>query len=187
MRSMRWSMGLDVRSARHRLGVVHALAQLRRCGDKETENKPKLYTASELAKIAILMTDGEFNFATCNGVPSQSWGSGTRINCDPSQSPFDRAEAICAAMKQEGITIYTVGLGIDTTQYSDDFLLKCASSSAHAFLADDTDQLRPPSRRSRSRSRNSGSQGKTVHDLTKLTLPRDQTRAGLETVRPLFD
>lgn len=110
--------------------------------DKEAENRPELYTAPELAKIAILMTDGEFNFATCTGVASQSWGSGTRINCDPAKSPFDRAEEICAAMKQQGITIYTVGLQLDTTQYSDDFLLKCASSSAHAFLADDVDQLK---------------------------------------------
>jgi Flp pilus assembly protein TadG len=110
--------------------------------DKEEENKPESYEASELAKIAILMTDGEFNYATCKGVSSDSWGSGTSINCDPSKSPFQQAEAICAAMKKQDITIYTVGLQLDTSQYSDDFLLKCATSPAHAFLAADNEELK---------------------------------------------
>ncbi|MFT3722272.1 MAG: pilus assembly protein [Hyphomonadaceae bacterium] len=110
--------------------------------DKEEENKPKSYTTSELAKIAILMTDGEFNLATCNGVSSATWGTGTRINCDPAKDPFQQAEAICTAMKAEDITIYTVGLQIDTSLYADEFLTKCATSPAHAFLANDNEELK---------------------------------------------
>jgi Flp pilus assembly protein TadG len=109
--------------------------------DKEAENQPKSYTAPELAKIAILMTDGEFNHATCNGVPSTSWGSGTKINCDPAKDPFEQAEEICTAMKAQDITIYTVGLEIDTSLYADDFLLACATSPAHVFLANDNTEL----------------------------------------------
>jgi Flp pilus assembly protein TadG len=107
--------------------------------DKEAENQPKSYTAPELAKIAILMTDGEFNFTTCNGVTSTTWDTS---QCSVAKDSFAQAEAICTAMKAQDITIYTVGLQIDTSQYSDDFLLKCATSSSHAFLANDNDELK---------------------------------------------
>lgn len=117
--------------------------------DKEAENKPLAYDAPETAKIAILMTDGEFNFATCNGVASSSWGSGTRINCDPqdpdtntASSPFESAQKICTAMKTQGIRIYTVGLELDTSLNGDDFLLACASSPTDAFLAANVDELK---------------------------------------------
>ncbi len=110
--------------------------------DKEAENKPLAYEAPELAKIAILMTDGEFNHATCKGVPSSTWGSGTRINCDPAADPFEQAEAICTAMKTQGITIYTVGLEIDTSLYADEFLSGCATTPKNAFLANDNEELK---------------------------------------------
>lgn len=117
--------------------------------DKENVNRPLAYGTPELTKVAVFMTDGEFNYASCRGAPSKTWGQGTRINCDPvdpatniASSPFDSAEQICAAMKAQGIIIYTVGLQLNTAGYSDDFLLKCASSPAHAFLASTTDQLK---------------------------------------------
>lgn len=114
--------------------------------DKEAENVPKSYTAPELAKVLVLMTDGEFNYATCSGVASTTINSGT---CTPDNAgdttskhvAFKQAEAMCAAMKAQDIIIYTVGLQLDTSLYSDDFLLKCATSSKHAFLADNNEQL----------------------------------------------
>ena len=109
--------------------------------DKEAVNQPLAYGTSELAKVAVLMTDGEFNHATCNGVPSNSWGSGTRINCNPADNPFDQAAAICTAMKAQGIVIYTVGLELNTALQGDDFLLACATSPEHAFLAADINEL----------------------------------------------
>jgi Flp pilus assembly protein TadG len=116
--------------------------------DKEDENKPKAYTASELAKIAILMTDGEFNFATCNGVSNSSISSSICVPDDAGDNTvgkhyaFKQAEKMCDAMKAQDITIYTVGLELDTSLYSDDFLLKCASSPAHAFLAANVTELK---------------------------------------------
>jgi hypothetical protein len=44
-------------------------------------------------------------------------------------------------MKDQDIIIYTVGLEINTAQYSDDFLLACATSPQHAFLANNTAEL----------------------------------------------
>ncbi len=116
--------------------------------DVEAENQPKSYTASELAKIAILMTDGEFNFATCNGVSNGTINSSICVPDDAGDNTvgkhyaFKQAEKICAAMKAQDITIYTVGLQIDTSLYSDDFLTKCATSPAHAFLANDNTELK---------------------------------------------
>jgi hypothetical protein len=109
--------------------------------DKEAVNQPKDYTTKELVKVAVLMTDGEFNYATCKGINSTSWGGGTSL-CNPADDPFVQAEAICQAMKDQKITIYTVGLGIDTSLYADDFLLKCASKPSYAFLAADTAELK---------------------------------------------
>ncbi len=106
--------------------------------DKETVNQPLAYTTSELAKVAILMTDGEFNASTCRGVPIGDLASTSGCN---TSTPFQQAEAICTAMKAQGIVIYTVGLQLNTALYSDDFLLACATSPQHAFLAADTDEL----------------------------------------------
>ena len=103
--------------------------------DKEAANQPKSYATKELVKVAVLMTDGEFNYSTCKGV-----ASGTL--CTSATDAFAQAEALCQAMKDQKITIYTVGLGIDTSLYADDFLIKCASKPSYAFLAADTTELK---------------------------------------------
>lgn len=110
--------------------------------DNEVENKPLSYDAPELAKVAILMTDGEFNTQTCNGVFSAGDCTADNPSEWPGPSPsFRQARKICEAMKAQGIIIYTVGLQIDTSQYSDDFLTACATNPQHAFLADNTAEL----------------------------------------------
>lgn len=105
--------------------------------DKETVNAPMAYGTPELAKVAILMTDGEFNFTTCEGRSTASAGCGA-------DSPFTQAQAICTAMKAPGsdIIIYTVGLELGTATATTDFLTNCATSPQHAFLAADTEELK---------------------------------------------
>jgi hypothetical protein len=102
--------------------------------DKETTNAPMAYDTPELAKVAILMTDGEFNFATCEGRSTSSAG------CSAA-SPFVQAQAICTAMKSENIIIYTVGLELGTATDTITFLTNCATTPQHAFLAADTTEL----------------------------------------------
>ena len=102
--------------------------------DMEAANQPKDYATKELVKVAVLMTDGEFNYSTCKGVASGTLCTAT--------DEFTQAEAICQAMKDQKITIYTVGLGIDTSLYADDFLIKCASKPSYAFLAADAAELK---------------------------------------------
>lgn len=110
--------------------------------DAEEENKPLAYDEPELAKVAILMTDGEFNTQTCNGI----FRAGDCSPDNPSDVPgpsasFRQARKICDAMKAQDIIIYTVGLQLNTAQYSDDFLLACATSPQHAFLAANNAEL----------------------------------------------
>ena len=107
--------------------------------DKEATNQPKAYTTKELVKVAVLMTDGEFNFSTCKGVTDGSVVSG--VTCSAATGEFTQAEAICQAMKDQKITIYTVGLQINTALYADDFLIKCATKPSYAFLAADEAEL----------------------------------------------
>lgn len=107
--------------------------------DKEVANQPLAYGTPELAKVAILMTDGEFNYSTCRGVARTELNSTAGCN---NATPFQQAQSICTAMKSQGIVIYTVGLELNTALEGDDFLLACATSPQHAFLAASTDQLK---------------------------------------------
>lgn len=64
--------------------------------------QPEAHDAKKVAKYAILMTDGEFNTAYA-GVAKK--GTPTR---QPALSR-DNAETLCAAMRKDGIEIFTVG------------------------------------------------------------------------------
>jgi hypothetical protein len=114
---------------------------------EEADNKPKPYGTKELVKVLVLMTDGEFNYTTCDGVTSSSISSSICVPDDAGDSStskhaaFKQAEAMCDAVKAKNIIIYTVGLELDTSLYSDEFLTECATSPAHAFLANSNTEL----------------------------------------------
>ena len=80
--------------------------------------KPRLY------KIAVLMTDGEYN--------KQYSGDGSTT----------QAREFCTAMKNQGIVIYTVGFEIGTSGSAYDTMQQCASSSDHFYNASNGDELR---------------------------------------------
>ncbi len=92
-------------------------------------NNAAAYGTPQVLKVAVIMTDGEFNRAYCNGVPSQDYGG--QINCDATNGdPFDQAEALCDAMKAAGITIYTVGFRLAADSEEEAIMEYCASGSA---------------------------------------------------------
>jgi hypothetical protein len=105
------------------------------------------YSAPETLKIVVLMSDGAFNTGYCNGVISadsnNGAGSGSeRINCNATNGqPFDQARALCTAMKNQDIIIYTVGFGLGSDANATDFMEDCATSSGHAYSADDGEEL----------------------------------------------
>jgi len=77
-----------------------------------------------LHKIAVLMTDGEYN-------RKYSGSSST-----------DQARAICQNMKDAGIEIYAVGFEINVGGEADTTMAQCATSTAHYYNAEDGNALR---------------------------------------------
>jgi Flp pilus assembly protein TadG len=103
---------------------------------------PAAYGTQELIKIAVIMTDGEFNTAYCNGVIAKNSGSGSGSNSDHSNcnatngSSASQALEQCAAMKAKGIIVFTIGFDLDT-QAAKDLMIECATSASYAYIASD--------------------------------------------------
>jgi Flp pilus assembly protein TadG len=102
----------------------------------------------KLKKIAVLMTDGEYNSAYCNGVISQdsTTGSGSaaeKIACNsPNGHAFDQAQSQCANMKAAGVEVFTVGFDIVDDQRARDLVNNCATDASHVYLASTGDALK---------------------------------------------
>ena len=103
---------------------------------------PAAYGAQELIKIAVIMTDGEFNTSYCNGIISKDSGSGSgnasdHINCNATNgSSASQALKQCQAMKAKGIVIFTVGFDLDTAA-ARDLMKACATNESYVYLASD--------------------------------------------------
>jgi Flp pilus assembly protein TadG len=102
---------------------------------------PASYTAPHIKKVLILMTDGEYNSSYCNGVISQDSTSGSgstsdHINCNaPNGNTYTQSLALCTAMKQQGVIVYTVGFQIGATETNALNLVNtCATDSAHVYM-----------------------------------------------------
>ena len=109
--------------------------------DDEGENKAAAYDAEDLIKVAVLMTDGEFNYESCYGINRSVLPSSfTSSNCD-TRDEFAQATEICDAMKAAGVTVYTVGLELNMSLNGDEFLINCASNPQYAHLAADVAEL----------------------------------------------
>ena len=93
--------------------------------------KPKAYGAANLKKIAVLMTDGEYN---CGAAAS---GSCSDTN---TTTISQRAVDLCTGMKNQNIEVYTIGFKLDV-QIAKDTLRNCATDANHAFLAEDAATL----------------------------------------------
>ncbi|RUU06558.1 hypothetical protein EOD23_13300 [Mesorhizobium sp. USDA-HM6] len=67
---------------------------------------PANFDQKKVAKIAILMTDGQFNTAFARGHGATGWQ-------DQGQTSRANAEAICENMKRDGIEIFTIGFDLN--------------------------------------------------------------------------
>jgi Flp pilus assembly protein TadG len=110
------------------------------------ENQPGPWDQSDLKKVVVLMTDGEFNTAHCNGVVSGNYGisnSSDRGDCNATNgSPFTQAENLCGGMRAQGVIVYTVGFEVTAGGGADNFLEACATDSDHYYLADNGEELK---------------------------------------------
>ena len=106
------------------------------------ENRPAAYGGDDLLKVVVLMTDGEFNTTYCKGVISKDATSGSgsasdKINCNATNgNAFDQAEALCDAMKAQGVVIYTVGFALSGNSAAENIMEECATDADHVFLPD---------------------------------------------------
>lgn len=98
---------------------------------------PGSYGDSNVRKIAILMTDGEYN--------TQYDASGilTSVNSTAPANGYsgNQARTLCSGMKESGIEVYTVGFALDNSN-AIETLETCATSDATSYLAEDGTQLR---------------------------------------------
>ncbi|MEZ5908592.1 MAG: TadE/TadG family type IV pilus assembly protein [Hyphomicrobiaceae bacterium] len=99
-------------------------------------SRPVAYGTPKVQKIAILMTDGEYNTEYCNGVTDST------INCNaPNGSSTTQARALCTNMKAAGVTVYAIGFQVSgsarTTLRS-----YCATDTTYYYDAADGEALR---------------------------------------------
>jgi hypothetical protein len=106
------------------------------------------YGTDSVQKIAILMTDGEYNTQYDSNGISANYGSTTSCPQAANGCSTPQARALCTAMKAKGITIYTVGFQLGGNQTAIDTLSQCASPPTSPldpvkfYNADDGDQLK---------------------------------------------
>ena len=100
------------------------------------QSRPVAYDTPNYRKIAILMTDGEYN--------RQYDGNGVSANASKAAngSSATQARALCSAMKQAGITVYTVGFELSgPSSESYQTLEQCASEEDKFYTASTGMQL----------------------------------------------
>ncbi len=91
-------------------------------------SRPEAYGTANVRKVAILMTDGQYNIVG---------GS----NCSQVATSSNYARDTCTAMKAQGIVVYTVGFQLfDPTAIAT--LDHCATDATKAFTAANGAQLR---------------------------------------------
>ena len=96
----------------------------------------------KLRKVAVLMTDGEYNNQFCNGLPDRASNASPRSGCTAANGTSTiQARALCENMKKAGITVYTVGFELGGQQSAVDTLRRCASDPTKFFDADNGEEL----------------------------------------------
>lgn len=91
---------------------------------------PAPYGTETVQKIAILMTDGEYNTQYDSNGISVNQNSYPSCSSAANGCSTTQARALCAAMKQQGIKIYTIGFDLGGNQTAVDTLTQCATTPA---------------------------------------------------------
>ncbi len=94
-------------------------------------------TLQKLKKIAILMTDGDYNTEYTSGGTMTDFG-GSAAN----DSAGNQATALCTAMKTKGVEVYTVAFGSGLSSSAQTLLTNCATDTSHFYNASTGDALR---------------------------------------------
>lgn len=115
-------------------------------------SKPVAYGTAATQKIAILMTDGEYNMQYCNNSgttgasgpdKNANGGNSTKLSCTTANaSSTTQARTLCTNMKAAGITVYTVGFDIPSNSTANTTMQQCATSPGHYYSAQSGEQLK---------------------------------------------
>lgn len=103
---------------------------------------PAAYGTAKLKKIAVLMTDGEYNTQyTSAGIDD---GSYSLTYCPDAANGCSSAQAKqqCAAMKAKGIEVFTVGFQLGDSAIAIDTLSSCATDANHFYNSSTGDALK---------------------------------------------
>ncbi|MGD9785547.1 MAG: VWA domain-containing protein [Hyphomicrobiaceae bacterium] len=101
------------------------------------ESRPAAYSDDSVRKVAVLMTDGEYNTQyDAAGISTRDTGAAPMNGASDAQ-----ARKLCEGMKASGIEVYTVGFALTEAQ-AVETMGKCASSKQHAYIAQSSEQLR---------------------------------------------
>lgn len=106
------------------------------------------YNDDDILKFAVIMTDGNFNtyynyedVQTCSGPwwkqkcsTSQQWKEKYEYENDTNVSST-RAKALCEAMKQEGIDVYTIYFGSNSSAAGARVMKDCATNGSTFYMA----------------------------------------------------
>ena len=100
----------------------------------------------KVRKVMVMMTDGEYNSAYCNGVisgPSSLTGSGSQssqIGCaSPLGNSYTQSNAMCTAIKNAKIEVFVITFQLDKTNAQRVALTQnCATDASHVIDADTT-------------------------------------------------
>ena len=97
--------------------------------------------ASKLKKVAILMTDGDYNQEYTSAGTMASVTGSTPANDNSS----NQAKALCQSMKDKGVEVYTVAFGTGLSSSAQTLLTDCAtpdSKNSHFYYASNGAALR---------------------------------------------
>lgn len=104
---------------------------------------PAAYGTAKLKKIAVLMTDGEYNIQyTSKGVDDGSSSLTYCPNAANGVCSSAQAKQQCTAMKAKGIEIFTVGFQLGGSQIAIDTLSSCATDANHFYNSSTGDALK---------------------------------------------
>ncbi|MFA5900670.1 MAG: pilus assembly protein [Hyphomicrobium sp.] len=110
-----------------------------------TDNQAKPYpdpaAKDGVQKVAILMTDGDYNTQYDSDGILANYGSTSYCPDAANGCSTTQALALCGAMKQKGIELYTVGFKVGAYSSAAQTLKTCATDDTKYYNADDGDAL----------------------------------------------
>lgn len=108
-----------------------------------SNNLPLAYHTTGMAKAVVLLTDGE-NTISNNSHGSYWYLGSNRTGSTSSTGAVSKLDektlSVCTAMKNEGIYIYTIGLG-PSTDINETLLKRCATADNYYFHSPTTSEL----------------------------------------------